>query len=132
MLGDINVNFLLPELSLIYHLNHAMMLPLRLTNLITEATRFSQNGQTSLDVVLTNLDKLHSGSVKDCDLSDHCLAVATLDCVSSPVKSTSAKFFHRDFRQVDPGAFQLLLQNANLSHFGSKCGQAGVESFWRP
>ena len=65
MLGDLNVNFLLPESSLFYHFNHAMMLPLRLTNLITEATRFSKNGQASLDVVSTNSDKLHSGSEKD-------------------------------------------------------------------
>ena len=126
MLGDLNVNFLLPESSLFYHLNHAMMLPLRLTNFITEATQFSKNGQASLDVVLTNSDKLHSGSVKDSDLSDHCLVIATLDCVDSLVKTTYPKCFRRDFRQFDPDAFQQLLQNANLSQFGS----SDVDQMW--
>ena len=119
VLGDLNMNFLQSDSALFSHLNRTMLLPLQLTHLITQATRFSKGGQAGLDVVLSNSDKLHSGSVRDCDVSDHCLVTATLDCDSHLVKNTPPMYFRRDFRQFDRNTFQLLLQNTDLSQFDS-------------
>ena len=135
LLGDLNVNYLQPISSLFSHLKQAVLLPLQLSNLITQPTRFSKSVQTSLDVVLSNSDKVHSGSVKDCEISDHCLVTAILECVHHlPTgKSTSTKYVRRDFRQFNPDTFQMLLQNADLSQFSShnKCKFNVVGMVWK-
>ena len=119
LLGDLNVDFLQPDSASFAHLKRSLLLPLDLTNLITEPTRFSKNGHSSLDVLLTNTGKLHSGSLKDCDLSDHCLVTAHLDCDSTLSRNFRPSFFRRDFRQFDPDTFPGLLRNSSLSHFES-------------
>ena len=119
LLGDLNVDFLQPDSASFAHLKRSLLLPLDLTNLITEPTRFSKNGHSSFDVLLTNTGKLHSGSLKDCDLSDHCLVTAHLDCDSTLSRNVRPSFFRRDFRQFDPDTFTGLLRNSSLSHFES-------------
>ena len=73
LLGDLNGDFLQPSSANFSHLKEALLLPLSLSNLIAQPTRFAKNSHTSLDVVLTNCDKVHPGFVKDFTLSDHCL-----------------------------------------------------------
>ena len=111
VLGDLDVDFLQTGSRDFDHLNRAMLLPLNLTNLITQATRFSKHGQTSLDAILSNSTKLHSGSVEECDLSDHCLVSATLDYTSGPSATVASRkrYLRRDFRQFDSLEFQQLL-----------------------
>ena len=132
LLGDLNVNFLQPSSALFSHLKQAVLLPLQLSNLITQPTRFSKSVQTSLDVVLSNSDKVHSGSVKDCEISDHCLVTAILECVHHlPTgKSTSTKYVRHDFRQFNPDTIQMLLQNADLSQFSSHDDVNSMSSGW--
>ena len=119
VLGDLNVDFLQTGSRDFDHLNRAMLLPLNLTNLITQATRFSKHGQTSLDAILSNSTKLHSGSVEEFDLSDHCLVSAPLNYTSGPSATVASRkrYLRRDFRQFDPLEFQQLLHVANLSCF---------------
>ena len=67
--------------------------------------------------------------MKDCEISDHCLVTAILECVHHlPTgKSTSTKYVRCDFRQFNPDTFQMLLQNADLSQFSS---HDDVNSMW--
>ena len=64
LLGDLNVDFLQPSSANFSHLKEALLLPLSLSNLIAQPTGFAKNSHTSLDVVLTNCDKVHSGFEK--------------------------------------------------------------------
>ena len=48
LLGDLNVNFLQPYSALYRSLNHTLILPLGLRNIIPETTRYAKNVKSSL------------------------------------------------------------------------------------
>ena len=66
-------------------------------------------------MVVRTFDKLHSGAVRDCDVSDNCLVTTTLDCDSHLANNTPPMYF----RLFDTNTFQQLLENTGLGKFDS-------------
>ncbi len=134
ILGDLNVDFLQKTNAMFRSLKHTLMLPLGLKNLIKEPTRYAKNVKSSLDVILTNSDRIYNGAVADNDLSDHCLITAKMEILSSPEPETSlpknsgrSSYLQRDMRKFDPVKFQEELQGNGLTNFSSK----NVDAMWQ-
>ena len=133
LLGDLNVDFLQPSSALYRSLNHTLILPLGLKNIITEPTRYAKNVKSSLDVILTNSDRVSNGTIIASDLSDHCLITAEVEFLSARAHASRSQFFgcrstcfRRDMRKFDSKEFQSKLQSIDLNHFSCN----NVDAMW--
>ena len=117
LLGDLNVDFLKKSTAPYHHLQDAVLLPLNLNNVINSATRFTSHGSSSLDVVLSNTDSIHSGEVIDTEISDHALVMAKYRRATTQPPSRRCQRMRRDLRHLDVDRFANLLCSAGLSEF---------------
>ena len=122
LMGDLNVDFLSPTSDLFNSLNCSVLLPFGLQNVIQAPTLISTSQNSSLDVILTNMVAVHSGTVVSCDLSDHSLVHAIPGCSfsSDDENSTNQYVRHRrDFSHFDQNEFCNVLLSYGISEFST-------------
>ena len=121
LLGDINVDFLRQTSSAFHHLKDTLLLPCRLANKVTEATRITGSTRTSIDCILTNIDRVPSASVVDCEFSDHRLVITSVPVPIMDARSnTTTHQTRRDYRNFNAQRFCDMLLSSDLHIFTSR------------
>ena len=115
LLGDINVDFLRKTSSAFHHLKDTLLLPCRLANKVTEATRITGCTRTSIDCILPNIDRVPSASVMDCVFSDHHLVINSVPVPIMDARSNSTTHqTRRDYRNFNAQRFCDMLLSSDL------------------
>ena len=121
LLGDINVDFLRQTSSAFHHLKDTLLLPCRLANKVTEATTITGSTRTSIDCILTNIDRVPLASVVDCEFSDHRLVITSVPVPMMDVRSnTTTHQTRRDYRNFNAQRFCDKLLPSDLHIFTTR------------
>ena len=127
LLGDLNVDFLRKTIYSYRHLLDAILFPLNLSSYIDSAARFSTHGSSSFDTVLSNTERLQSGSFLNTNFSDHCLVTAVYEHTEPSKIHPSRTRVRRDLHHLNVNKNAALLHSAGLSEFNHE----DVDSTWR-
>ena len=116
IMGDMNVNHLLPESSACKFFTTFVTEPFALTQVITEPTRVTATTSTLIDLMLTSCPenvKTH-GVVDTSGISDHCLTFLAYSLKKPKFKPKMVT--RRDFRNFNKDAF---LHDMSLAPWGN-------------